>query len=309
MDIIDEVMKSYPEYMDTPDVRVVDLTPDGIGAIPVLGRHNYKCAGVNTVPHIHPGMIEILCCQRGANLSFDHAGEVVPVSPGSVFAAQPETPHYLRCYPKGLSTVWIWFRLPEHGETVLGLSGEETQWLVSRLRSIPARFDATDALKHSFTRLWTLYDSAPRETTERRLMLRHAVLSLLLDTIESSNTRKADTSSARLDSLIEEMRADPSCDYNLDELAGRAAMSVAKLTTCFRRKTGLPPHAYLVFCRISAAKKLLSTTRMSIGAIADNLGFPSAQHFATQFRRETGRTPHEYRDTEGRGKREILSRK
>lgn len=290
-----EVMESYPEYMDTPVTRVVDLSPDGVDAIPVLGEHNYKYAGGGTVPHVHPGMIEIICCRRGANLSFDSAGETVPFSPGTVFVAQPETPHFLRRYPKSLSTVWIWFSLPKSGESVLGLSRAETDWLLSRLRNFPVSFEATDSLKQSFRKLWKLYDTAPRGTIERSLLLRHTAVRLMLDLIESSSAKKADASSARLDSLIDEMRRNPSHDYNLDAMAGRAAMSVAKLTSEFRRKTGLPPHAFLLFCRIAAAKELLGSTKKSIGAIADTLGFPSAQHFATLFRRETGRSPLEWR--------------
>ena len=91
------------------------------------------------------------------------------------------------------------------------------------------------------------------------------------------------------------MRRDPSRACNLDELAGRAAMSVAKLTVCFRRHTGLPPHAFLMFCRIAKAKELLTGTDRSIGSIARELGYSSAQHFATQFRRETGQAPYEWR--------------
>ncbi len=281
--------------METDETRVVDLTADGITAIPVLGKHNYKHGGGGTVAHVHPGMIEIICCRRGANLSFDCDGETIAFTPGTVFVAQPETPHFLRLYPKSLSTVWIWFRLPERGTPALGLSQDETDWLVKRLRTVPASFDATDALKQSFRRLWAIYDAAPRGSVERRLSLRHAAISLLLDLIDSSRLKKAGASSARLETLIGEIRREPARDYNLDELASRAAMSVTKLTAEFRRKTGLPPHAYIVFCRIAQAKRLLADTDKSIGAIAHLAGFPSAQYFATQFRSETGMTPNEWR--------------
>ena len=289
------VMKSRPRYMDTSETRVVDLSPDGIEAIPVLGRHNYKHGGGGTVAHVHPGMIEMIYCRRGANLTFDYGGEIVEFNPGSVFVAQPETPHFLRRYPKSLSTIWIWFRLPKDGEATLGLSRDETEWLVSRLRAMPTHFEATDALKRSFRKLWTIYETEHQGAIERHLRLRHAAIRLLLDMIESSSTQKADVSYGRIETLVDEIRQNPSRDYNLDELANRAAMSVAKLTACFRRRTGLPPHAFMLFCRMSAAKELLATTRKSVSAIAHSLGFPSAQHFATLFRRETGKTPQEWR--------------
>lgn len=289
-------MISRPEYIETSETETVDLSPDGVDCIPVLGEHRYKRAGGATVPHVHPDMIEIICCRRGANLSFDCNGETVPFRPGMVFAAQPETPHFLRRYPKSLSTVWIWFRLPKSGRTALGLSRAETEWLVGRLRTLPVQFEATDALMQSFRRLWNIYRAEPRGTVARRLLMRDAATRLLLDVVESSAARVEDThENEKLRAIIEDIRRNPSLDRSVDDLAERAAMSVAKLTTCFRRETGLPPHAFLVFCRIAAAKEMLASTKKSVGAIAHDLGFPSAQHFATQFRHETGMTPLAWR--------------
>lgn len=288
-------MRSFPEYFDTAETRVVDLSPDGIDCIPVLGEHRYKRAGGSTVPHVHPGMIEIILCRRGANLSFDCNGKVMPFLPGTVFVAQPETPHFLRLYPKSLSTAWVWFRVPQSGGRVLGLSIEETSWLVGRLRGLPAMFAATSALGQSFRRLWQIHEDRSRGAVERRLLMRDAVMRLLLDVVESSSAHVGAFGSNRLAALIQEIRRDPSHSCSIDELANRAAMSVAKLTFCFRRETGLPPHAFIVFCRIARAKEMLSASRRSVVAIAHELGFPTAQHFATQFRRETGMSPMEWR--------------
>lgn len=291
----ENIMCSFPRCVSTPETRTVNLTSDGVECIPEFGEHKYKRYGGNTVPHVHPGMIEIICCRRGADLSFNSAGDIVPFRPGSVFAAQPETPHSLRLYPKSLSTVWIWFRIPKPGKTILGLSSAETEWLVGKLRSLPVSFAFTEALGKSFRRLWHLYDDAPRGTVERRLLMRDAATRLLLDIVEASAARVGEQVNVRLGTLIDEMRRDPSRDYTIDELADRAAMSVAKLTACFRRETGLPPHAFLVFCRMAKAKELLSTTTRSVGSISHELGFPTAQHFAAQFHREVGKSPLEFR--------------
>ena len=294
----DGIMRSYPKYESTPEARVVDLSPDGIDCITEFGEHNYKQFGGGTVPHVHPGMIEIIFCRRGANLSFCNGDKIIAARPGSVLAAQPQTPHFLRLYPKGLSTTWIWFRIPEKGKTVLGLSAEETQWLAERLESLPVHFMYTPALGKSFRRLWHIYDSVPHGTTERRLLLRDAVTRLLLDVTEAARAGQAanaGVSDKRLDALIDEMRRDPSRNWTIDELAERAALSSAKLTISFRRQTGLPPHAFLVFCRVARAKELLAKTVRSVAAVANELGFQTAQHFAAQFHRETGFSPREYR--------------
>ena len=290
-----EVAVSWPKYVQTRDTRTVDLSPDGIGCIPVLGENRYKRIGGGTKPHVHPGIIEIICCRRGANLSFESNGKIVPFRPGTVFSSQPNVPHFLRLYPKSLSTFWIWFKLPGPGETVLDLSSAETEWLVGRLRSLPVSFAFTDALSRSFRRLWQLYDDASRGTVERRLLMRDAATRLLIDVVEASSMRADGHMNEQLGAIIGAIRKDPSRVYSIDELASGAAMSVAKLTESFRRETGLPPHAFVVFCRIVKAKELLSSTRKSVGAIANELGFASPQHFATRFRRETGKTPLEWR--------------
>ena len=124
---------SLPTYPVDSEVTVVDLTKDGLPFIPILGDTHYSRPSGGTIPHVHPGMIEILFCRRGEELSFECAGEVVSFRVGEVFVAQPETPHFLRKYPKGLAMYWLWFRIPRAGATVAGLSPAETRWLTTSI--------------------------------------------------------------------------------------------------------------------------------------------------------------------------------
>jgi AraC-like DNA-binding protein len=48
---------------------------------------------------------------------------------------------------------------------------------------------------------------------------------------------------------------------------------------------------------VEEAHRRLADTNEDITNIAHNLGFSSSQYFATVFRRETGMTPGEYRET------------
>ena len=292
---IPEVYRSLPSYPKTSEATVVNLAEDGISCIPVLGDTHYSRSGGGTVPHVHPGMIEILCCRRGADLSFDYGGTVYPFRPGDVFVAQPEVPHFLQRYPKSLAMHWLWFKLPSATQTVLGLSGAETRWLVSRLRALPAAFAAGEPVKRAFNRLWQLYQSVPPRTVERRLLLRDAALHLLLRLVDTSRHLLRAPEDDTLDAVIAEMRDSPAADYPIEVLMRRTAMSAPTLTALFRRRTGLPPHAYLVACRIAKAKDALAKSRQEVSAIARQLGFPSSQYFATQFKRETGLSPRDWR--------------
>jgi len=100
---------------------------------------------------------------------------------------------------------------------------------------------------------------------------------------------------ARIERIVEEIHENPGKDYPVDELAQRAALSQTGLLQRFKRLTGVPPHAFVLACRIELAKRELENTSTPIATIADQLGFPSAQHFATSFKRIVGKTPSEWR--------------
>ena len=285
--------ESLPTYQTDSEVTVVDLAKDGMPCIPVLGHTHYSRRGDGTEPHVHPGMIEILYCRRGEELSFDSAGEIVPFRVGDVFVAQPETPHFLRKYPKSLSMSWLWFRIPRADTAVAGLTVSETRWLVSRLRELPSRFPGGTVIGRAFRRLWQIYDTV-HERTPRRLLLREAVLHLLMLLIDSPKSRPEQDNDV-LESLMAEIRANPAYDWTIDGMARKVAMSAPKLNLLFKRKTGIPPHAFLVSCRMAAAKEQLVAADARVTDVALQLGFPSSQHFATQFKRETGMTPSDWR--------------
>ena len=84
---------------------------------------------------------------------------------------------------------------------------------------------------------------------------------------------------------------------SLAEVAQEIRISPFYFTRLFKQSTGLPPHRYLIRCRIESAKKLLSEADLTIAEIAAKLGFQDQSHFTSQFRRETGTTPKAYRQT------------
>lgn len=85
-------------------------------------------------------------------------------------------------------------------------------------------------------------------------------------------------------------------NITLVELSEVAKMSPYRFSRAFKQSTGLPPHQYLLSCRIERAKTLLSNSQRTISEIAYELGFASHSHFTLTFRRFTGTTPQVYRD-------------
>ena len=290
-----DFFRSLPKYRNDSEVSVVDLSEDGIPCIPVLGDTHYSRSGGGTAPHVHPGMIEMLFCRRGVDLSFDCDGTACPFRPGDMFVAQPEMPHFLQRYPKSLAMHWMWFKLPPASQTVLGLSPAETRWLVGRLRELPVSFAAGEPVKRAFKRLWHLYRTVPAHAVERRLLLRTAVVDLLLDIVTASCRPERVQPIAQMAKIVEEMRAHPEACYPVGDLARRSGLSETSFALRFKAATGLPPHAFLLACRMERAKAIMKDGKSSMFAIASSLGFPSAQHFATQFRKFTGLSPRAWR--------------
>jgi transcriptional regulator GlxA family with amidase domain len=89
-------------------------------------------------------------------------------------------------------------------------------------------------------------------------------------------------------------------DLSVDALAARAAMSPRNFARCFRNETGTTPAAYVEQVRVEAARRLLQTTDLTVGAIARRVGIRHAETLHRAFRRRVGTTPELYRQHFGR---------
>ena len=83
----------------------------------------------------------------------------------------------------------------------------------------------------------------------------------------------------------------------LEEIAGAAAVSTRECLRCFRDSIGQSPMEYLIHCRVDAAKKLLQERSLAVTDIALKTGFNSAAYFAKIFKRVTGKTPSQFRES------------
>jgi len=296
-------------YVDTQERRTLNLEPEGLPCIPVLGCSHYKKARKSTTEHVHPGCLEVSFCQRGS-LVFESAGQTFQFLPGKIFVSQPDEWHRLRTNPKGLVMYWLFFRFPVKGGRLLGLPADESRWLDQALRNFAHRlFDGTGRVRQAFQRFFVLYDTLPHDTAHRRLELRNTALELLLALIEAGEIQTRESHAERIEPLVLEMQEHPERHFHIDDLARKCALSASALTTLFKQTTGLPPHAYLLGCRIQRARTMLETTQISILQIASTLGFSSSQHFATHFKKETGLTPSEFRGRIGGGMRSFFMKR
>src|SRR5262245_17056806 len=86
---------------------------------------------------------------------------------------------------------------------------------------------------------------------------------------------------------------------SLLELSRLANLSPHRFATAFRASVGKPPHRYVIERRIDCARDLLRWCDKPISEIAYAVGFSSQSHLTTNFRRTTGVTPRQFRQSLG----------
>lgn len=98
----------------------------------------------------------------------------------------------------------------------------------------------------------------------------------------------ADTAKALLQSHIY-------TSAGVKEILSPLPLSHRHLCRYFKKQYGISPKQFQLQSKINEAERLLVGTSLTITDIAMELGFASSQHFSTQFKKQTGRTPTEWR--------------
>lgn len=82
---------------------------------------------------------------------------------------------------------------------------------------------------------------------------------------------------------------------SMASLAAKVSLSISQFDRRFKKHFGTTPRKYLTDVRINAACQLLSSTNLSVAAIAVQTGFYDQSHFTKQFTKVKGTTPARYR--------------
>lgn len=89
-------------------------------------------------------------------------------------------------------------------------------------------------------------------------------------------------------------------NLSLRTLSQALNISSSYLSTLFKKETGQTLTDYISHRRVNHAKHLLETTRLQVQTVAQHCGIVDVQYFSKIFKRITGMTPKEYRDTLGK---------
>ena len=81
----------------------------------------------------------------------------------------------------------------------------------------------------------------------------------------------------------------------MSELASIAGLSDCHFSRAFKQSVGMPPHRYVMQCRIERAAVLIETTNRPLAEIALEVGFSDQSHFSRLFTEARGETPRDFR--------------
>ncbi|WP_059049524.1 helix-turn-helix domain-containing protein [Paenibacillus senegalimassiliensis] len=84
-------------------------------------------------------------------------------------------------------------------------------------------------------------------------------------------------------------------DLTRNDLAEVVYLNPDYLARLFKKETGISLGSYVIQVRISVAKRLLETTKLSVYAVANQVGYTNYSYFSKLFKQEVGVTPNEYK--------------
>ena len=122
------------------------------------------------------------------------------------------------------------------------------------------------------------------------------LLTILTTVSSCTNTTETTSKSSRISTILKLMEDTYYCNYSLEYYAKHYAQSIPTFIRHFKDEVGIPPIKYLNNLKIEKAKMFLSTTSLSISSIAMNIGMTDTFYFCNFFKKNTGKSPSEYRN-------------
>ena len=132
----------------------------------------------------------------------------------------------------------------------------------------------------------------PSLDTDTMEKISHLLSCILL--IMKDRVRQTEYSPLTL-KIMQYLQSNFSERITLDDIGRLTFFSPNYCENVFKRETGRSVIDYLLQIRMEAAKRLLSEGSLSLGAVAETVGFDDYNYFSRVFKKRTGYTPTEYK--------------
>jgi AraC family transcriptional activator of pobA len=253
--------------------------------------------------HRHRNLFQILLIEQGGGEMTYEAASIPFEAPAAILVA-PTTAHGFRFRAQGTDGWVVSFT-----EDVAEALGERSGAALARLKALAVTPVVPLADAAAVQRLSALC----AELHEERFLAREgfrlamrgllALIAISVARLAASRARTGSVTLAPADATVDTLRRLVEENFRkerlLDFYAEKLAMTADRLNDHVKRATGVTA-GHLIRQRVlTEAKRQLVFTSQAIHEIAYDLAFSDPSHFARFFRKQTGTTPHEFR--EGRG--------
>jgi AraC family transcriptional regulator, transcriptional activator of pobA len=283
-------------YGDPPDDQAFDFIH--VETIPSRSSvHDWTIRA-----HRHRNLFQILLIERGGGEMSYEAAKLPFAAPAAILVPAAVA-HGFRFEPG--TEGWVMSFTEDAAFALADRSGEA----LSRLRALAAHPIIPMAGEADRTRLSALCAELFEEGSLAREGYRMAMRSLLaliavtVARLAASRARTgtitlqpADATVAQLRTLVDEYFRR---EHQLGFYAEKLGMTVDRLNDHVKRATGVTAGHLIRQRLLTEAKRALVFTTQPIQDVAEELAFSDPSHFARFFRKQTGTTPHEFRDRRG----------
>lgn len=141
-------------------------------------------------------------------------------------------------------------------------------------------------------------------TDEQSAQLRPELESLGFELLDDSRTQLIEKIKSTVIRHVQQNAGDKRLNFS-SLLSSSLHKNYSYLSSLFSDVEGITIEKYVIHQKIEKAKELLVYDELSLGEIADRLGYTSVAHLSAQFKKVTGLTPSHFK-TMGSGLRKGL---
>lgn len=123
---------------------------------------------------------------------------------------------------------------------------------------------------------------------------------IILTTAEIQKKKNGSVIGVDWNTVLSQIDENITNNIDFPVLASRFGYSYHRFRHLFREHFGISPYSYLISQRVEYAKRLIKNSAISLTDIAFCCGFNSSTQFSNIFKKYTGKTPGEYRKSNGR---------
>jgi AraC family transcriptional activator of pobA len=247
--------------------------------------------------HRHESFQQFLYIRKGAGDAVFATGNI-PLSPPCIVSIPPGFSHGFR-FSRDIDGLVVTLLAKRLSLSARNAPRGRESWLSSPC--VTALSPGPDAQYLEETLLRLYQEFCLRRSDSNELMeahLKSVILMLGRQIGADSDPILGDTKRARLEALNDLIGQHFRQQVSAKAYAAMLDLSPTHLNRIVRETAGVTVHDLIMIRVLEEARRALVFTPASIQSIADQIGFSDANYFARCFRKNTGRTPKQYRQEE-----------